>query len=365
MPSILNELPALYKEILPDFFASEIPVESKATCANCAMCAENCDGAVESADGPQRFFEPSTKCCTFHPNLPNYLVGAILADESPEMAEGRNRILAKIESRVGVSPYGISAPGKYSFLYGNSREFFGRSLSMRCPYFMEGEAGSCSIWKYRESVCSTYFCKHVSGAAGRKFWSRLKTYLAISETQLTRFATLDLYPDYVLSERHPTEPPGRKLTPEEIEDKGPSEESYKTLWGSWQGMEKEYFLECYRLVRELKKEDFTRLVGLDGEVTLQILRRDRENAVEPKLPPKLKLNPELTVKWLADGSVAVGGYSELDALAMASESFLLLKDFRGDKTVAATRQAMRAEKSSDFADELLVTFYQHRVLIEA
>ena len=39
-------------------------------------------------------FEPSTKCCTFLPELPNFLVGAMLADTDPAAAEGRASVIA-------------------------------------------------------------------------------------------------------------------------------------------------------------------------------------------------------------------------------------------------------------------------------
>jgi hypothetical protein len=42
------------------------------------MLEEHCPGSRPPIDGRSRFFHPSTKCCTFHPRLPNDLVGGIL-----------------------------------------------------------------------------------------------------------------------------------------------------------------------------------------------------------------------------------------------------------------------------------------------
>jgi len=76
--AILDSLPVLYADLFPDFFRKEVPAETKATCAWCAMCPSSASGAVESVDGVSRLFRPDTKCCTYYPKLPNYLVGAIL-----------------------------------------------------------------------------------------------------------------------------------------------------------------------------------------------------------------------------------------------------------------------------------------------
>src|SRR4051812_32253399 len=135
MPNLLDALPSLYGNLLPELFAKGIPAEAKATCANCAMCQPRDDGespssAVEAVDGQNRFFKPDTKCCTYHPRLPNYLVGALLADSSAEMAEGRRRMEEKIASGIGLTPQWLRAPAKYSLLYANQRTAFGRASSL-------------------------------------------------------------------------------------------------------------------------------------------------------------------------------------------------------------------------------------------
>jgi hypothetical protein len=87
------------------------------------------------------------------------------------------------------------------------------------------------------------------------------------------------------------------------------------------------------------------------------------------LPKKLKLNPDLTVKWLRDpvrgDQVALGGYSELDAVALSVDAFSLLKDFDGQSEVGEVRARWRQEKSTDFADEVLLELAQARVLVES
>ena len=166
MPKILDGQPEIYRHLLPEFLNHQIPEETKATCSSCAMCESNCQtstvpysnaAANSAADGP-RFFSSDTKCCTYHPNLPNFLVGAILAQcilpgTNNSAHEGQLRIGKKIVEKIGVTPYGINAPAKYNFLYQNSRDFFGRSKGMLCPYYIDQEGGLCSIWAHRDAVC--------------------------------------------------------------------------------------------------------------------------------------------------------------------------------------------------------------------
>ena len=58
-------------------------------------------------------FEPDIKCCVYQPDLPNFSVGRILADESID----HNSIEARIQARIGVSPWGLRAPPAYKLLH--------------------------------------------------------------------------------------------------------------------------------------------------------------------------------------------------------------------------------------------------------
>src|SRR3954447_17812429 len=117
MPRILDSLPVLYADLFPDFFRKEIPAETKATCTSCAMCPSSASGAVESVDGVSRLFRPDTKCCTYYPKLPNYLVGALLSDTRDELGEGRRRVGEKLASRAGVTPQWARPTARYYLLY--------------------------------------------------------------------------------------------------------------------------------------------------------------------------------------------------------------------------------------------------------
>jgi Fe-S-cluster containining protein len=364
MPAILESLPALYRSIFPSFFQSPVPPESKATCSACAMCEAANPVRIEAVDGVSRSFRPDTKCCTYHPRLPNYLVGAILSDEDAAMAEGRRRIQEKIDHGVGVNPQWIKAPTRYNLLYTNSKQAFGRTLSLRCPYY-ESQGGLCTIWRYREAVCSTYFCKYVAGADGRKFWMTLKTWLTLAEIQLSRYALLQLLPDYVLLGKDKADNSGGPLTIEDLDDKRLPEKEYAELWHPWVGREAELYRRSYEVVRALSSDEFENLLGIDGIVEMSILKRLYGAAVTANLPTMLKLNPSATVQWLPDGSLALASYSEYDAVALPGAAYALLVEFTGKEPVERVRQRLREEKQADLHDDILIELYRHRILIDA
>ncbi|MGI5863530.1 MAG: hypothetical protein ACOX6T_15950 [Myxococcales bacterium] len=363
MPAILDLLPSLYRGLLPAFFSRQIPAETKADCGRCTMCATHCGEAVEPIDGVSRLFRPDTKCCTFHPRLPNYLAGAILGDSSPELAEGRRRILAKIDGRVGLGPQWLRPPATFSLLYSSSRQFFGRASSLRCPYF-EQASGSCSIWPWRESVCSTFFCRHVAGADGHAFWMALKRWLALVEIQLSRWALFQIHPDFVLAGLDREDPTNKPLSADDLDGRPLSEKDYRKLWGAWASREADFYEACFREVSAQSSADLTRMLGLDGTIELAALEKRHAAATDARLPRTLRFDPSATVKWLRDGSVALGAYSEYEALALPGSAYELLVAFDGTEPVEAVRQRLRQSRAADLDEGVLLALYQQRVLVE-
>ncbi|XXY49127.1 hypothetical protein WME91_54880 [Sorangium sp. So ce269] len=362
MPRILDSLPALYRGLLPAFFEREIPTETKATCASCAMCETSCQSAVAPVDGRSRLFRPDTKCCTFYPRLPNYLVGALLSDDDPSMAEGRRRVEAKLAARIGATPQWLKPPAKFDLLYTSSRRAFGRSATLRCPYYDVGP-GSCTIWRYREAVCSTFFCKYVAGADGRKLWMSIKTFLSLVEIQLSRHALFRLHPEYIHHNRSRGEAESSPLTVDQLDEEAPPEAEYRAMWREWTGREAEYYRACFDEVRELSAADLERFLGLDGTLEEAILDRLYGAAVSPELPEVLRFNPDATVQWLPDGSVALGAYSEYDAIGLPGEAYALLVEFTGQEPVSGVRRRLREQKQADLDEEVLLVLHRHRVLV--
>jgi hypothetical protein len=115
-------------------------------------------------------------------------------------------------------------------------------------------------------------------------------------------------------------------------------------------------------VRGLDARELEVILGLDGRIGRRAVRRALDDVRSTALPPVLRLDPNATVAWLPDGSVALARYSELEALALPGAAFRLLTRFTGEEPVAAVRARLRAEEHADLADEVLLELYRQRVL---
>src|SRR4051812_30061729 len=100
-------LPPILEPLLPETFDRPAIDEPRATCSSCAMCEE-----AKNLPAPTGHFRADAKCCTFHPALPNYLLGGLLSDPDPSLEEGRRRVREKIAGRIGVTPQWLSPPRK-------------------------------------------------------------------------------------------------------------------------------------------------------------------------------------------------------------------------------------------------------------
>ena len=159
----MDSLPEQYGAWIQEALGATVPAESKATCSDCAMCRPW---------PPVESFKPDVKCCSFTPALPNFRVGAILADPDPALERGRETVRARIRANDGATPLSLEPPRTYALTYAKrSREGFGIDRALLCPHFDDGK---CSIWRWREAVCSTYYCRYDRGDAGRQVWNDLR-----------------------------------------------------------------------------------------------------------------------------------------------------------------------------------------------
>lgn len=233
-------LPSLYDKWIRELLGRGVPKEERATCQSCPMVRSS------SGDGEAKF-SSETKCCTYTPDLPNFLAGLVLADDDTAAATGRATLRARIERRTAVTPLSVGIPPSTAQVYGATGDsVFGRSLALRCPHYV-ADVGRCSIWKHRNSVCMTWFCRYVRGPIGHQFWMQTKELFRAVESQLALLCAEELLGDSeqliaVLAE-------SRAALPERLADElvGPSSDRYAALWGSWTGREEEFFVKCSRL----------------------------------------------------------------------------------------------------------------------
>jgi Fe-S-cluster containining protein len=351
--------PVAHRRLLPLVFDRPAIHEVYATCSDCAMCSK---AAKAPAGGV--FFKPNLKCCTYHPTLPNFLVGAILADESPAMAEGRHRVQIRIAQRIGVTPQWLAPPRKQRVLLEASRKSsFGRSKALLCPYFAADQGGICTIWQHREAVCSTFFCKHDAGAVGDAFWTAAKDLLGHVELVLARRAAQS-------ASAHVTEPniPPLELTIEDLEDRPPSEAEYASYWGEWVGREEEFYLDCHTFVSALGPADLDRILEEEadqrGNELLAELER-RHDALSAPIAERLIPNPNMRVTKAVppQSGFIVTTYSSFDSQNLTPDLFDVVHQFNENETVAEVRARLQIEHDLEIPDELLLSLQQHAILI--
>lgn len=348
-------LPPLYTRLFPELVSTRAPTETEATCSQCAMCEDSL------AAGNRMFFSASTKCCTYHPGLPNFLVGALLSDERPEFDEGRRRIREKITRRIGLTPHGILPPRQHTLVYhGVSPRVFGRAEALLCPYY-HAEHGNCTIWQFRESVCSTFFCKFAHGADGARYWRTLQGMLAAIQLDLVHYAlhTLGFDPERVL------EKAAHEVTAEELDDKRLPDDVHRDLFGEWFDREEELYIECFRTVNALRPNEARALGGIRATLQAAKLAARLEAIQAPRLPDPLLRNPCLEQRLQTDGSVLLVSFSSLQPMRLRSEVVDLLGCFDGHADTASVLQRIESERGFRISRKLLERLHQFRILIEA
>jgi Fe-S-cluster containining protein len=276
-----DKIPTLYHILFTSILELEFVEEKIANCENCNLC--------HSSKSPYI----NTKCCSYHPHMSNYLIGGILAHEDKKIETGQLQIKKRIETKFGVTPYGIIPTSAYVTTDRKlkANEFWERAQGLLerqvCPYLANGK---CSIWKFRENLCVTYFCSSVSGKSGTKFWSKVNEYIKMAETTLAQYAMLQLGwpPAKIKTEAVAT-------TDLNIEDEQGNiiEENYKKLWGDWAGREEEFYIKCFEIVSKVDAETFKRITGIKHEILEAAILDTHKEFLKNVLPEKLKVHPEV------------------------------------------------------------------------
>jgi hypothetical protein len=351
--TLRNLFPEIYHARLPSFFDNARPREEKATCDSCTMCPPK-DAGAPSDD--VTYFRPDTKCCTYHPRIPNYLVGGLLADPSPEMREGRRRMQERIKNRISITPRWVAPPRKNETLLRASwKNTMGRSLLLRCPFY-GAESGSCTVWRYREIECTTFFCKYMAGADGERFWKTLRAYMVHVEARLAEHALRALYPDYA-------DPADEGMTLEELEDRPPAPQTYAAIWRAFEGREEEFYMACHEHIASLDRATFEAVVrGETHEQRLGELEDAHRVMTKPTLPERLVPNPAMAARPV-DGGVLVKTYSRYEPLLLNEALYEVTQAFGSGETVSAIRERLSREAGVEIPDELLISLHQLRVLV--
>jgi len=314
----------------------------------------------EMDDNLSKPFAPDTKCCTFNPRIPNFMAGAILSDTDPAMEEGRRRITARIESREGIFPNGVYPTTRYHQLYlEKSREGFGRERELLCPFFQEGRY-NCTVWKYRESICALWFCKHLAGARGREFWNAVIDYMKFMQESLINVSAY-------MCGLEPVDPYGEGGRPEYIvpDDKQLAEQSYAALWKDWAGHEIEYFTRCYESVVNLEPGPILK-IHEKGE---PLAEKIASIANEIITLPEILMLDKRRVDDQNDGfyRIELTNYIEILERHIAWSFRMpknILDPFDGKTSTHQVVKQIAAKAGVKVEPEILIALYRHGILTE-
>lgn len=163
----------------PNWLTRAIPTGEATPAFDCGNCFMTKPRGLTRDLGP---FEAELKCCTYHPFLPNFTLGALMVevDEGRLLAETLDLYLK--DSRLTVL-------GAFSLRSSTSVCETGKNFSDKCPFL---KSGRCSIHGFRPSTCSTYVCRSNTGEAGLKAWRTFERQLAKFEWSLANDVAFEI-----------------------------------------------------------------------------------------------------------------------------------------------------------------------------
>ena len=103
---------------------------------------------------------------------------------------------------------------------------------------------------------------------------------------------------------------------------------HDAAWGAWQGREEELFLECDRLVKELRWPDVLARIGPAAKIFAKLAKWEYEELSKTDLPQSFDLGAIKTVPC-GQRICRVQTYSELDPLFLPWELLDALVELKG------------------------------------
>lgn len=324
----VSPLPPLYAPWIEEVLGGPAPEERHATCSACAMC-EPTNGAAATAS--LTVFDPATKCCTYVPALPNFLVGMALNQNSTAAEPGRKSIEGRIAQGRGVTPLGLQADPEYALIYKHAGgETFGRTPGMRCPHYLPA-GGQCGIWRHRNAVCATWFCKHERGMVGKRFWDALRQLLTMAERHLALWAAAELGE------------PLSGLGPALLPYYATVLDSSGSAWSSpWADRPREFYRASAGLVERLAWAEVRDIGGPELALVAGQLRAAHAALRSEAVPAYLRLGA-LSSFPRAGGQRAVSGYSPHDMPILPEATIRALDRFDGTRSTEQVCQELSAE----------------------
>lgn len=359
--NLISALPPLYSRWMDEVLSGRIPEETDATCDHCAMCSTH--GKPHPVS--ELFYNPETKCCTYIPTLPNFLVGRILSDDDESFAKGRMTVEARLRAGLAVTPLGLGMPPAFSFLYaGTAAQTFGLSKTLRCPHYLAEQGGRCGVWKYRSAICATWYCKHVRGAVSAKFWKSLHQLLSAVEQSLSHWCVYELDVGVeALSLLFPAKNSLKQEIPLDALalDGKVDRRVYQMTWGKWSGREQRFYREAARLVDGLDWRDIIAIGGTELKICERLVRDAYSRLTSKELPPFLRVG-SLGVLQMGQQTCRVTTYSPIDPLDLPQSLMTVLPYFDGHATLESMA-AIEEREGIRLSPELVRKLADFEILI--
>ncbi|MCX7978130.1 MAG: hypothetical protein N2578_03925 [Bdellovibrionaceae bacterium] len=269
--TLSQQVPEFFSRLWPKALLEIEFTETKATCSNCRRA-----GPLYRGKYPYR---SDLKCCTFHPIIPNYMVGSLLVENKTGASIIRQRILL----RDHVLPLGVIPPVRYQLKFNNrAKSDFGQKEELLCPFFDKTQY-TCGIWLHRGSVCMSYYCISDYGPAGIRFWASLRRWMSYCEGVLAEECLvqggwspreISSMMSWINLRRNQDLPHKEKFIPTE---------QWKKIWDHYAAHEENFFIKSFHFVCSLDRRKFLNIVGetgkcLEQEVhTLALEARQQKN----------------------------------------------------------------------------------------
>jgi hypothetical protein len=300
---------------------------------------------MDEPDESGAFFDPAIKCCTYYPALPGFLIGRILGDDSRELSEGRAVLAEILASGAGVTPLGLRMPPRYRLLFRHAETAYGRTRELLCPFFLQDGGGRCGIWPHRMAMCATWYCKHLRGAVGTRFWRALESLLLTVERDLSLHCALDaaLAPEQLerlLPSRASSED-AHRLGPADVDGER-DHPRHSALWGARAGHEDQYFAGCADLVAGLGWSDVLAIGGSELRVKAALARAAFDDLLTPSLPDRLRQGSYQVLQADTD-LVRISTYTPYDPLVVPRALINALYLFDGRPTTDVMKALVELE----------------------
>jgi hypothetical protein len=302
------------------------PREARANCAACVMCSDD-DWTVRH---PLHRYRVDLRCCTFTPELANFVVGGMLANPETVLPEAMAALQRRIDSEEGTPMGLVCSPAddaRYEGSVGSGG--FGRDPALRCPFY-EVDGGRCGIWAWRNATCATWHCRHERGKVGMGMWAMQRKLLGGLEDSIAAAALAAVAPE---------------LDPED--------------GSGWDGDRRALYLATWAWVRDADPAVVLPTLGEDVAMMAAMARRTLQVHARRGLPERATATQVSVIEELGE-FVRIDTYTSVDTLVVPRALVPLLPRFDG-RAVAEVRAEIEAEGLA-LTDSLLQRLFDFDVL---